>query len=190
MENLFKVIRNSISLKPDAEKYLKSISKIIKVPKDSILIREGQVVNKTYFVIEGCLRSYCIDKNAKEHTLQFAIKNWWMSDYIAIHTDRTAVLTIESISDATLIEFDFNKLNETLVLFPEFEEYQRKNLERHTVSLQKRILSQLQLTAAERYNLFIQDYKEIEQHAPNYHIASYLGITQESLSRIRAKQNN
>lgn len=189
MENLFKAIRNSITLNPDAEKYLRSISKTIKISKDSILIKEGQVVNKTYFVIEGCLRSYCVDKNAKNHTLQFAIKNWWMSDYIAIHTDQVAVLTIESISDATLIEFDVNKLNETLVLFPEFEVFQRKNLERHTVSLQKRILNQLQLTAAERYDLFIKDYQEIEQHAPNYHIASYLGMTQESLSRIRAKQN-
>jgi len=73
-------------------------------------------------------------------------------------------------------------------LFPEFEAYQRKNLERHIVSLNKRIINQLQLTAQERYDLFLNQYPDIEQYVPNYHIASYLGITQESLSRIRAER--
>jgi len=73
------------------------------------------------------------------------------------------------------------------IQFPEFEAFQRKNLERHVVSLHKRILNQLQLTALERYNLFLEQYPNIEQHVPNYHIASYLGITQQSLSRIRAE---
>ena len=75
-----------------------------------------------------------------------------------------------------------------LTLFPEFERFQRKILERHVVSLNKRILNQLQLTASERYTLFITQYPRIEQYTHNYHIASYLGITQESLSRIRVEK--
>ena len=75
-----------------------------------------------------------------------------------------------------------------LLKFPEFEPFQRGNLERHIVSLQKRILNQLQLSATERYNLFLAQYGNIDQYAANYHIASYLGITQESLSRIRVKK--
>ena len=71
---------------------------------------------------------------------------------------------------------------------PEFETFQRKNLERHLVSMHKRILNQLQLTAEERYDLFLEQYPDIEQHTPNYHIASYLGITQQSLSRIRVEK--
>jgi CRP-like cAMP-binding protein len=81
-------------------------------------------------------------------------------------------------------------LDEIHTLFPEFEAFQRKNLERHVVSLHKRILNQLQLTAHERYNVFLKQYPDIEQFTPNYHIASYLGITQESLSRIRVEQSN
>ena len=76
-----------------------------------------------------------------------------------------------------------------LTKFPVFEAFQRGNLNRHIVSLQKRILNQLQLSASERYDLFLEQYGDIEQFTPNYHIASYLGITQESLSRIRVKKS-
>jgi len=73
-------------------------------------------------------------------------------------------------------------------MFPELEPFQRGNLERLFVSLQKRILNQLQLSAAERYELFLEEYPNVEPNTRNYHIASYLGITQESLSRIRVEK--
>ncbi len=188
MEELIKKIKGSIRLSSEAEEYLQSISKKKTVSKGSILIREGQSVNKIYFVTDGCLRSYCIDKNGKEHTLQFAIKNWWISDYIAIHNNESATLTVECLKESSVIEFDAKKLNGILTLFPEYEPFQRNLLERHVVSLHKRILNQLQLTASERYDLFLEQYPDIEQYTRNYHIASYLGITQESLSRVRVEK--
>ncbi len=188
MQNLINKIRNSISLSSNAEEYIYSISKEKKVSKGEILIREGQTVNKTFFVTQGSLRSFCVDKEGKEHTLQFAIKDWWISDFMAVYNNESASLTVECITDATVIEFNAQKLDEIYLQFPEFEAFQRKNLERHVVNLHKRILNQLQLTALERYNLFLEQYPNIEQHVPNYHIASYLGITQQSLSRVRAEK--
>ncbi len=188
MKNLINKIKNSISLSAQAEEYIYSISKEKKVSKGEVLIRGGQTVNKTFFVTQGSLRSFCVDKEGKEHTLQFAIKDWWISDFIAIYNNEPASLTVECITDATVIEFNAQKLDEIYLQFPEFEAFQRKNLERHVVSLHKRILNQLQLTALERYNLFLEQYPNIEQHVPNYHIASYLGITQQSLSRVRAEK--
>ncbi len=188
MKNLINKIKNSISLSAQAEEYIYSISKEKKVSKGEVLIRGGQTVNKTFFVTQGSLRSFCVDKEGKEHTLQFAIKDWWISDFMAIYNNEPASLTVECITDATVIEFNAQKLDEIYLQFPEFEAFQRKNLERHVVSLQKRILNQLQLTALERYNLFLEQYPNIEQHVPNYHIASYLGITQQSLSRVRAEK--
>ncbi len=187
MEELIKKIKESIPLSQEAETYFFSISIEKKVAKGTLLIQEGQTVNKNYFVKEGCLRSYCTDKNGKEHTLQFAIKNWWISDYIAIHSNELATLTIECLKEATVVEFDAHKLNDIYSIFPELEPFHRKSLERHVVSLHQRILNQLQLTAAERYNLFLVQYPDIEKYTRNYHIASYLGITQESLSRIRVE---
>jgi CRP-like cAMP-binding protein len=188
LKNLINKIKNSISLSAQAEEYIYSISKEKKVSKGEVLIRGGQTVNKTFFVTQGSLRSFCVDKEGKEHTLQFAIKDWWISDFMAIYNNEPASLTVECITDATVIEFNAQKLDEIYLQFPEFEVFQRKNLERHVVSLHKRILNQLQLTALERYNLFLEQYPNIEQHVPNYHIASYLGITQQSLSRVRAEK--
>ena len=188
MQNLIHKIKNSISLSAQAEEYIYSISTEKTVSKGEILIREGQTVNKTFFVTQGSLRSFCVDKEGKEHTLQFAIRDWWISDFIAIYGNKPASLTVECISDSSVIEFNAQKLNEIYLQFPEFEPFQRKNLERHVVSLHKRILNQLQLTALERYNLFLEQYPNIEQHVPNYHIASYFGITQQSLSRIRVQK--
>jgi len=188
LKELIQKIKSSIPLSLEAEEYLHSISQEKTVPKGSILIRQGQTVDKIFFVTGGCLRSYCVDKNGKEHTLQFAIKNWWISDYIAIHTDELATLTIECLTESNVIEFNAEELNGILTLFPEYEPFQRNLLERHVVSLHRRILNQLQLTALERYDLFLAQYPDIEQYTRNYHIASYLGITQESLSRIRVKK--
>ena len=188
MEELINKIKSRLTLSPDAEEFLYSISKEKALAKGEVLIRQGQVVKRTFFVTAGCLRSYCIDKNGKEHTLQFAIKDWWISDYIAIHADELATLTVECLSASNVIEFNAKELDEIHTRFPEFESYQRHNLERHVVSLHKRILNQLQLTASERYDLFLKQYPDIEKYTRNYHIASYLGITQESLSRIRVEK--
>ena len=188
MEELIDKIKGSLELRPEAEEFLYSISKEKTLAKGDVIIRQGQVVTKTFFVAAGCLRSYCIDNNGKEHTLQFAIKNWWISDYIAIHNDELATLTVECLTESNVIEFNAKELDEIHTRFPEFESYQRHSLERHIVSLHKRILNQLQLSAAECYDLFLKQYPDIEQHTRNFHIASYLGITQQSLSRIRVER--
>jgi len=191
LEALIKKIKNSQNISQEAEEYLFSISKKKTYPKGTILVREGQSVNKIYYITDGCLRSYCVDKNGKEHTLQFAIKDWWISDYIANYNNELATLTIECLKESTVFEFNAKKLSEILIPFPEYEPFKRNILERHIVSLHKRILNQLIMTAAERYDLFLKQYPNIEQYTRNYHIASYLGITQESLSRIRVeKQKN
>jgi CRP-like cAMP-binding protein len=188
LQELINKIKSQIKLSLEAEEYLFSIAKPKESPKGSVLIRQGQTVKKIFFVTDGCLRSFCVDKSGKEHTLQFAVKNWWISDYIAIHNDEYATLTVECLTDSKVIEFNSKELDELLTRFPEYEPFQRNILERHIVSLHKRILNQLQLTAAERYDLFLEQYPNIEQHTRNYYIASYLGITQESLSRIRVKK--
>ena len=188
MEDLINKIKTRLHLSSEAEEFIYSISKEKTLPKGEILIHQGQVVKKTFFVTAGCLRSYCIDKNGKEHTLLFAIKDWWISDYIAIHTDELATLTVECLTESKVIEFNAKELDKIHARFPEFGSYQRHNLERHVVSLHKRILNQLQLTAPERYDLFLEQYPDIEQHTRNFHIASYLGITQQSLSRIRVEK--
>ena len=188
MKELIKKIKDSIPLSKEAEEYLYSISNERTVLKGSVLIRQGRPVDMVFFVTDGCLRSFFTDRHGKEHTLHFAIRNNWISDYIAIHSNESATLTVECLTESSIIEFDTEKIYGMLTMFPELEPFQRANLERLFISLQKRIINQLHLSAAERYDLFLEEYPDVEQHIPNYHIASYLGITQESLSRIRVNK--
>ena len=187
LHHLFDYISNRINLTDEAKAQLGSISNLKTYKKGDILIDQNQSVDKTYFVIDGCLRSYTYDNCDKEHTLQFAIKNWWISDYIAIFNNEKSTQLVECINDAKVIEVSTDGIEKILYNFPEIEVFHRKNLERHIVSLQKRILNQLQLSSLERYIVFQEKYPDIEKYANNYHIASYLGITQQSLSRLRAE---
>ena len=188
MKELIDKIEAQMPLSDRAREHIYGIANERNLTKGEILISEGQFVKKTFFVTNGCLRSYSVDHNGKEHTLQFAVKDWWISDFIAIYTKEPATLNVECLSEATVIEFNAQELDDIHTLFPEFESFQRHNLERHVVSLHKRILNQMQLTAEERYDLFLEQYPDVEQHTRNYHIASYLGITQQSLSRIRVEK--
>ena len=186
MEHLFNYISKRSNLSKELKDYINSTAKVKNLNKGDTLINQDQNVDKTFFVVDGCLRSYAFAKDGKEHTLQFALKENWISDYIAIFNNEKSTQLIESISDATVIEVSIGEGIETVFSqFPEIETLHRKNLERNIVSLQKRILNQLQLSSIDRYTLFLKQFPNIEKYALNYHIASYLGITQQSLSRIR-----
>ena len=185
MEDLINKIKLQIELSSKAEDYLLSIATEKNIQKGTTLILEGQVVNKIYYVKSGCLRSFCTDKEGKEHTLVFAIKDWWISDYIGIYKNNPSQLTVESLTDANVIEFNVKEFDEVHSLFPEFKTFRTQKLQRYVISLQQRVINQLKLSALERYELFLKQYPDIEKHTRNYHIASFLGITQTSLSRLR-----
>jgi CRP-like cAMP-binding protein len=153
--------------------------------KGDILIKAGEYAQTQYYIFEGCLRAYHIDLHGKEHTVQFGIADWWISDYTSFFSKNKSIMTIEVIQDAILYKiskYDKEKLCETI---PKVERFFRIKLERAFASFQNRILSNLSQTASERYLSFIKTYPNIEKSVKNYHIASYLGITTESLSRIR-----
>ncbi|TYA71365.1 Crp/Fnr family transcriptional regulator [Seonamhaeicola marinus] len=153
--------------------------------KGDQLIKTGDNVDVQYYVIEGCLRSYHIDAQGREFTVQFAIKDWWMSDYTAFFSSSKAIMNIEAIQDSVV--YKITDLDKEFLYsnIPKIESFFRKKLERAFSAFQKRILSELSLTAKERYINFLKSYPDIEKSIKNYHIASFLGITTESLSRIR-----
>lgn len=164
---------------------IESKLKKLKFKKGTTILKADDKVNNQYYVYNGCLRTYFIDKSGKEHTLQFAINDWWISDYTAFFTASKAIMYIETIQEATLYEISKKSMEELFVEIPQLETFFRKKMERAFASFQKRILASLAQSAKERYVSFISTYPKIEQTVKNYHIASYLGITTESLSRIR-----
>ena len=159
--------------------------KRVTVKKGEILLNAGQYVPYQYYVYSGCLRSYFLNDSGKDHTMQFAVNNWWISDYSAFFNETRSVLYIECLQDAEIYQISKKSLEQLYSEVPVIESYFRVRMEKSFVSFQNRILSDLAMSAKEKYCWFITRYPSIEQKIKNYHVASYLGITTESLSRIR-----
>ena len=181
----FDEIFHDINLSIEEKDFIQQKIEPITVTKDEILFRQGDYIDYQYYVYDGCLRTYHIDEQGKEHTLQFAIKHWWISDYIAYFGDKKAVLFVECIKDAELFKISKENFEAIYKFSPKIEELFRQKLEKALVRNEKRILANLTSSAKERYVAFLKKYPVIEKNIKNYHIASYLGITTESLSRIR-----
>jgi CRP-like cAMP-binding protein len=189
MNGLIKYLSNKIDVSFAVKEYILSISLQKKTQKGDILISQGNKIKFIYFVEDGCLRSYSLDKDGKEHTLQFAIKNWWISDFTAINNNILSELSVECVQEANIIQISLDDFYQALKRFPELDKIHKKNLENRISSLERRILDQLMLTALQRYEEFKKKYSDIEPLIPNYCIASYLGMAKESLSRIRIKNS-
>jgi len=180
-----KAIFKDLSFSNDEIKIIESVFHKVSYKKGTIILKAGDIADTQYYIYGGCLRAYHIDSQGKEHTIQFGIKDWWIADYTSFFSLSKSIMNIEVIKDATLYKVS-NKDKEFLYAqIPKIESFFRKKLERAFAAFQKRILSNLSQTATERYLNFNKTYPNIEKSIKNYHIASYLGITTESLSRIR-----
>ncbi len=178
-------IYKDISLTDEEFKNVASKFELITLDKGERLIKVGDTVYHQYYVYDGCLRSYLLDNVGKEHTLQFAVKDWWISDYIAYFSSSSAIMSIECIQKSTVLKVSRKSMEQLYLQIPKIATFNRAKLEKAYAYLQMRVLKKLSTTAKERYISFINTYPNIEQIVKNYHIASYLGIATESLSRIR-----
>ena len=165
--------------------FINSKFKKMQLKKGETLLTPDTFANNQYYVFSGCLRSYFVNTAGKYHTNQFAIKDLWISDYTAFFTSEKAIMNIECLQDATVYKLSRKDMNHLCEQMPKVEIFFRKKMEKAFASFQKRILEYLSQPAKERYLKFITSYPEIVKSIKNYHIASYLGITTESLSRIR-----
>ena len=184
-DSMLTEIFKGVSLNEEELRIIGDSLKRITLKKGDVLLRNGETVTHTHYVQSGCLRSYFIDDAGKDHTLQFAIKDWWISDYTALFSGGQAMMNIECIQDTTLFRLSRKNMEKLYLEIPALETFFRKKLERRMEAFHKRTLGNLALPAKERYLSFIRTYPSIEQQVKNYHIASYLGITTESLSRVR-----
>ncbi len=185
MKELIEYIKNEVAVTDAIQERLNRISVRKEIKKGENVLSENSLKKQHIFVLNGCLRSFYRMENGKEVTIQFAIKDWWIGDYITLYTEDKSILSIEALTESEILLIDKYEVEQLYLEYPAFATLQRKNFEKHIATLQKRILSLLTQTATEKYNQFVTEYAEFVQKIPNYQIASYLGITAESLSRIR-----
>ena len=170
---------------PSEIQFIESKFKTVSFKKGDVILKAGDQTTHQYYVHEGCLRTFFIDYSGKEHTLQFAVKDWWISDYTAFFSAGKAMMNIECIQNTTLYRLSRKDMEELYIEIPAFETFFRKKLEKRMEAFHRRTLDNLAFSAKKRYLSFIKTYPRIEQSVRNYHIAYYLGMTTESLSRIR-----
>ena len=178
-------IARYIQLTPEETDFFISVLQIKKLRKKQYLVQEGDVCRYESFVNKGCLRTYHVDEKGQEHIAQFAIEGWWISDMYSFLTSTPARLNVDAMEDAELLCIDKPSLEELYLRVPKFERFFRIILQNAFIAHQQRIIANMSKSAEERYLEFLERYPELEQRVPQHQIASYLGITPESLSRIR-----
>jgi CRP-like cAMP-binding protein len=155
------------------------------VSKGQFLLKEGDVCKHAFFVEQGLLRAYTIDSSGKEHIIQFAPENWFITDRSSVYFDEPSPFFIDAIEDSTVVFLDAAFMNTAAAASEQFRQYNDRLLHNHIRNLQRRINSLLGAPAEQRYLDFVQLYPDIMLRVPQWMIASYLGITPESLSRVR-----
>jgi CRP-like cAMP-binding protein len=159
------------------------------VRKHEVLSRQGELAPHLYFVERGCLRSYSTDARGVEHVVRFAVEGWWLSDLHSFFTGEPSWYSIDALEPSDLLVMTRAEQDRLCEAYPVFDRYFRKLLEGLAVASQRRLLGLLAGTAEDRYRQFMDTYRTIAQRLPQHQIASYLGVTPEALSRVRARRS-
>lgn len=184
-ELLYKKISETISITDEEFVFCKTLFIPKKLRKRQYLLQEGDVNKHTAFVSKGLLRSYTIDDKGNEHILQFAFEGWWMGDLYSFLTEEPSMFNMEALEDCELLLITKPSWELLLDKVPAFEKYFRILIQNNLIATQKRLMGTLSETAEQKYTNLINNFPGCLNRVPQHMIASYLGITRETLSRIR-----
>lgn len=182
---ILKNIARFIQLTPEETDRFTSVLKPRTLRKRQYLVQAGDVFRYECFVSKGSLRTYHIDNNGQEHIVMFAFEDWWTGDMYSFLSGQPALYNVDALEDAELLLIEKSQLEQLYIDIPKFDRFFRILLQNAYIAMQRRISDNMSLTAEERYLNFIDRYPHFEQRLSQKQIASYLGITPESLSRIR-----
>ena len=187
MDKLIRYFNNYLSLSETEKAELTARFTKRQIKRRQFILQEGDVCTHYVFVVEGCLKMYKVDENGKEHNLQFAAENDWLTDIDSLHNERPSKLYIEAIEPSQILQIAKSDLWYLYTYYHKFDRIFRVMIENKFIELQNRVLQNISSTAQERYNSFLEQYPNLSRRLPNTQIASYLGITPEFLSKIRGE---
>jgi CRP-like cAMP-binding protein len=186
-ESLIKYIRNhsTTELSEQAAEAITSLFVPKKLRKKQYFLQEGEVCKYYAFIVKGAMRQYTVDEKGVEHIVQLSIENWWVGDRESWIMHTPSNYNIDAWEDTELLLIT---RADTLLLTTQcsaFNEMVRVMDERNNIATQKRITSSISFTAEKRYADFVNSHPDFLQRFPQHLIASYLGITKDTLSRVR-----
>ena len=188
-ELLFQKFDEKIQLTEEETLLTKSFFIPKKLRKKQYLLQEGDVCKYVAFVEKGILRQYKVDDKGNEHILQFAFEGWWIADHYSFLTGEPSLYNIDSLEDCELLLLTKQAEEQLLEKLPKFERFFRLLLQNNLIATLKRLESSLSGTAEEKYNQLIQSCPTLAERIPQHMIASFLGITPETVSRIRKQMS-
>lgn len=159
-----------------------------KIKKRQFIIQPEFVAKYRNYVVEGCFRGYVIADEGKDHTIQFAVKDWWISDYNSYILQTPATMFVVALEDSEILQIDHASEQTLKKLNHKYETFFRITAERSTAYMQRRIIANLTRTAEERYLEFEEKYPHVVQQLPQYALASFLGMSTEYLSKLRNRR--
>lgn len=161
-----------------------SFFKFNKIKRKDVIIKEGQRVNFEYWVIKGLLKSFLVDDFGKEHIVQFAMENWWISDYASYKNCSKGEIYVQALEDTFVLELKYEDRIKLCKDIAKMNEFFATKTFGGFVALQKRVTSLLKNSALEKYNLLLEQYPALFQRVSKTMIAQYLGVSRETLSRL------
>jgi CRP-like cAMP-binding protein len=153
--------------------------------KKQYFLQEGEICRYFGFIVKGAMRQYSVDDKGVEHIVRLSLENWWVGDRESWVMLQPSIYNIDAWEDSEILLITREDTLKLVHELPAFEEMVRGMDERHSIAAQKRVNAAISLPADKRYADFANNYPEFLQRFPLHIIASYLGITKETLSRIR-----
>ena len=184
-EILFQKFDEKVQLTEEEKQLCKSFFTPKKLRKKQYLLQEGDPSRYGAFVEKGILRSYTIDNKGNEHIIQFAFEGWWIGDSYSLLTGEPSQYNIDALEDCELLLLTKQSEEQMLLQIPKLEKYFRLLLQNHMIANHRRIAGSLSKSAEERYSDLVVSCPTIPRRVPQHMMASFLGITPETLSRIR-----
>ena len=180
-------VAKRIQLTPQELELFHSCLQVKKYKKKQFILQAGEISHFQGFIHKGCIKNYILDEKGHEFIMYFAIEDWWVGDIMSFYEQKPGNLFIETIEDTELLTMDIYQTEKLLKEVPKFERFFRILIQRAAYTLQQRFFNTLSKPAEERYLEFIKKYPEVVQRVPQQLIASYIGVTPEFLSKVRAK---
>jgi CRP-like cAMP-binding protein len=187
-KQLLDYVKNFVSLDDNEAEQFVSGFKEVKVKKRQFIVQPGFTDKYRAFVVKGAFRTYAVTDEGQDHTFQFAIENWWVSDFNSYIYQHPATLFIVALEDSTILQIEYNKEQELKKANHKFETFFRIMAEKGLAFEHRRILFNLKHDAEARYENFLLNFPKFVQRVPQYALASYLGMSTEFLSRIKNKR--
>ncbi|MGO1648813.1 MAG: Crp/Fnr family transcriptional regulator [Sphingobacterium sp.] len=155
--------------------------------KKEIIQEEGAPCMHHFFVLEGCLRQFFLSENGVQHTTQFAIENWWITDYMAFATQSPAAFSLQAVEPTQVLCISQQNQRKLFSEHPQMERYFRSIYQRAYAALQLRTKYLYELSRADFYHHFNDRFPDFTERIPQQMLASYLNMTPEYLSEIKGK---